>query len=357
MIPDHHFEDKLMKAGIIFALTLLVTSCVLTSCASLEIPYLSQGPEKKPANIQEANKTPPPKAPASYPVYTGPNDAEVLRYCDKTDEYFEKYGWGKSPCHDYTWHHVRNSHFGNPIIWYVFGDEEKAKVEGANITLIMCGVHGDEITPVKFCYDLLEDLRNSPELIGDNLVVIAPLVAPDSFFKQRPTRTNGRGVDVNRNFPTEDWAKNAKKLWRNRYSSDPRRYPGKYALSEQETIFQVNLINLYKPNKIISVHAPLTLLDYDGPSFSKKKGIVAKKLLESMSGLAGKYKISDYPFFTGSLGNWAGNEQKIPTYTLELPNSDWHKTDKYFNMFRSALHHAIQHDLKVEEEPQYSTAP
>ena len=307
-----------------------------------------EGAQKEARSIEQNSES------SEYIVNFGENSEKVKAYCDKTDRHFAKYRWGKSTCHDYTWHHVRDSHWGNPIVWFVFGDESKRKVPEMNITLVMCGVHGDEITPVKFCYDLMEDLRRNPKLIGNNIVIVAPLVAPDSFFKDRPTRTNARGVDVNRNFPTKDWADNAKSLWKSRYGSDPRRFPGKYALSEQETIFQVNLINLYRPNKIISVHAPLTLLDYDGPAFTQKKGLVAKKLLEEMSGLAGKYKISDYPFFTGSLGNWAGNEMKIPTYTLELPNSDWHKTDRYYGMFRSAIHHAIQHELKVQEEPQYS---
>lgn len=343
---------------------LFITALIFAGCSALN-PFITRAPEaasvqsedeshevSEPQELSEL-KEPAPE-PAEYIVNHGENTEKVKAYCDKTDRFFAKYDWGRSSCHDYTWHHVRNSHWGNPIVWFVFGDEEKRKTENINVTLIMCGVHGDEITPVKFCYDLMEDLRKNPALIGDNLVVVAPLVAPDSFFRERPTRTNGRGVDVNRNFPTKDWADNAKRLWKGRYGADPRRNPGKYALSEQETIFQVNLINLYDPNKIISVHAPLTLLDYDGPAFTQKKGLVAKKLLEEMSALAGKYKISDYPFFTGSLGNWAGNEKEIPTYTLELPNSDWHKTDRYYGMFRGALHFAIQNDLKVEEDPKYS---
>ena len=85
----------------------------------------------------------------------------------------------------------------------------------------------------------------------------------------------------------------------------------------------------------------------NGPSFSQDKGVVAKELLIQMSDAAGKYKISNYPFFPGSLGNWAGNERRIPTFTLELPNSDWNKTDRYFKLFRTAIHHAIKHDLNV----------
>ena len=279
------------------------------------------------------------------------NSPKVEKYCAKMDTYFKKYKWGESNCNDYSWHHVRNSYWGNPIVWYVYGDEKIA--ESANTTMILCGVHGDEITPVKFCYDILEDIKNNPELIKDNLVVIAPLVTPDSFFRKKPTRYNARGVDVNRNFPTKDWDKNAIKLWKNRYRSDKRRFPGKKSMSEQETYFQVNLINRYNPGKIISVHAPLTLIDYDGPSAKDHEhGGFAQQLLIQMSDKAGKYKINDYPFFTGSLGNWAGNERNIPTYTLELPNSDWTKTKKFFTTFKTAIHHAILHKFetkKIEE--------
>lgn len=279
------------------------------------------------------------------------NTIKVEKYCSKIDRYFNKYQWGKSNCDDYSWHHVRSSYLGNPIIWFVYGDESKKSTAKSpkNTTLILCGVHGDEITPVKFCFDVLEDLKNNPGVLEDNLVVIAPIVTPDSFMKKRPTRTNARGIDVNRNFPTKDWNTNAIKAWKRRYHSNKRRNPGKKALSEQETIFQVNLINRYKPDKIISVHSPLTLIDYDGPSGSHKHGHDAELLLIQMSDKAGKYKINNYPFFTGSLGNWAGNERNIPTYTLELPNSDWHKTDRFFKTFRNAIHHAISHKLKVDE--------
>jgi protein MpaA len=281
-----------------------------------------------------------------YKTKTFENSMKVQRYCDRLDKYFKRYEWGKSTCDDFSWNHVRSSFYGNPIVWFVFGDEN-INIERKNVTFIECGVHGDEITPIKFCYDLLEDLKQNPQKIGlNNLVIVAPLVTPDSFFREKPTRTNARGVDINRNFPTKDWNEKAIFLWKSRYGSDKRRYPGKSAQSEQETIFQVNIIKRYAPNKVISIHAPLTLLDYDGPHIGHKNGKAAKQLLITMSNKAGKYKVSNYPFFTGSLGNWAGNERNIPTYTLELPNSDWHKTDRYYTLFRDAIFHAIGNDLK-----------
>lgn len=326
-----------------------VSKSVQNEAQKLLLTERKSSKDSQAAAVNEAsvNKVDKKEQTAPYQIFTTPNSVKIKKYCDEMELFFNKYNWGTSHCHDYTWHHVRNSYQGNPIPWFVFGLDDNKNV---NTTIIFCGVHGDEITPVKFCFDVLDDLKRNPKIFEQGRVVIAPLVSPDSFFTNKPTRTNSRGVDVNRNFPTKDWAQNALRLWKKRYRKDKRRYPGRYALSEQETIFQVNLINRYKPNKIISVHAPLTLLDYDGPTFGNMTGKAAKKLLIQMSDRAGKYKVSNYPFFTGSLGNWAGNERKIPTYTLELPNSDWNKTDRYFKMFRSAIHHAIQNDLSAESE-------
>lgn len=334
-----------------FLIPAIVCVFLFASC-SLDIKPIKKKSELKPKNNELSVQAGKEKiTPATAEVNIVPevieNTKKVSEYCTKIDTYFEKYKWGKSGCENYQWHHVRSSFWGNPIIWHVFGDEEEHKKNSKNTTLILCGVHGDEITPVKFCFDILADLRKNPKLYGDDLVVIAPIVSPDSFMRRIPSRTNARGVDVNRNFPTKDWNKNAIKLWKNRYRSDRRRFPGNKALSEQETIFQVNIINRYNPNKILSVHAPLTLIDYDGPA-SKHKG--GKQLLLQMSNKAGKYKINNYPFFTGSLGNWAGNERNIPTYTIELPNSDWTKTDQYYAKLKDAIHHAISHTLSDDPE-------
>ena len=278
----------------------------------------------------------------------------VKNYCKKVDKRFKKYKWKQSGCEHIPWHHVRNSNKGDPLIWTVFGDEKTHKKVPRNATMFLCGVHGDEITPVKFCFDLIHFLEdNFDDQYSDTLIVVAPIVNPDSFFKRRPTRTNARGVDINRNFPTNDWYKKAIKLWRNRYRADKRRYPGKKPKSEPEVVFQVNLLARYNPGKIISVHAPLTMLDYDGPGeglakqLSKnKKGKVANQLLVQMSQKASGYRVKNYPFFPGSLGNYAGNERSIPTITLELPSSDYTKTRKFWKLFKSSMHDAIITDMR-----------
>ncbi len=298
-------------------------------------------PQERPAQGPTAAAAP--EVPAVVPPSNPALSSALRSWCEETEQEFKRYGWGKSRCEEFTWHHVRNSHQGRALPWMVFGSEEN--LEKKNVTLIMCGVHGDEITPIKFCYDILYDLKDYHWDLTERLIVVAPIVSPDSFFKSRPTRTNANGVDVNRNFPTKDWSADALRLWRQRHGSDKRRYPGKKALSEPEVVFQVNLIKRYRPSKIISVHSPLMMLDYDGPELQHADSVSAKDLLLSMSEKASGYKVSNYPHFPGSLGNWAGKELGIPTYTLELPNSDPHQSQRFWHLFREAIHHAIEEKL------------
>ena len=300
---------------------------------------------------------------SKYPQFTRDEKTRlVTEYCEKTQKTFDRYGWGPSSCEDFAWKFVRTSVKGEPLLWRTYG-EPATDDEHTETTLIMCGVHGDEITPIKFCYDVLDYMekisagkvidphtKKTASLKG-KLVIVAPLVNPDSYFIRRPTRTNANGIDVNRNFPTHDFRKLAMKSWVERYRKDKRRFPGKQAMSEPETIFQVNLIYRYKPDKIISVHAPLTMLDYDGPASAHTGGIVgsrANQLLIRMSEQAKGYRIKNYPFFPGSLGNYAGNERNIPTFTLELPTSDPSKAASYWSLFKESIHSAVMHEIKGE---------
>lgn len=282
--------------------------------------------------------TTPKEGPVLYPL-----NENVKKVCTKLEEKFKLYKWGEPHCEYFEWINVRKTNSGTPLIWTTFGEENSPAA--ANTTLVLCGVHGDEITPIKFCWDLMRELKSNHSF-HNKMVVVAPLVSPDSFFKARPTRTNASGVDVNRNFPTKDWKSHAHQKWTQTYRKDKRKYPGPHAASEQETIFQMNLIHRYKPNKVISVHSPLTILDYDGPSLRAEVGKSARDVLEEMSKRSNGYKVSNYPVFPGSLGNWAGKEKHIPTYTLELPNSNPMETDKFWVLFKDAIIYAIEHPMK-----------
>ena len=267
-------------------------------------------------------------------------EGAVRSHCRELRQAFRRRGWERPECEGRRWTIYRvRSVLGRPLLVRVFGPGRR----GGGTTLIMCGVHGDEITPAKFCQDVLDHLERSPPT--GRAVVVAPLVSPDGLFRKRPTRFNANGVDLNRNFPTADFHASAIRMWKTRYAGDPRRYPGERPMSEPETAFQVDMVRHFRPDRIISVHAPLTLLDYDGPGELPEGAPVADRLLTRMSERAGGYRIKNYPFFPGSLGNWAGNERGIPTYTLELPSSDARRHRRYWALFKGAIRSAVSQEL------------
>jgi protein MpaA len=266
----------------------------------------------------------------SLPIFADTN------FCTLMDQSFKKYDWGDSNCSSYNFQKYEQSMQKNDIVFTEIGDSKLDTV------IIMCGVHGDEITPIKFCFDVLKNKDSYKKY----RIVIAPLVAPDSFFTEKPTRTNANGVDVNRNFPTNDWDKFALKKWKHNHKEDKRRYPGPNSNSEVETKFQIHLIEKFKPKMIISVHSPLTLFDYDGPQINTMgETHFGPMLLDIMSKKSKNYKVQDYPYFPGSLGNYAGYERKIPTFTLELPSSDHKKHQVYWDMFKDAINFALNNDV------------
>lgn len=253
-------------------------------------------------------------------------------FCEKIDKRFKEFNWGKSDCSTYNFKEFGKTISGEPLVYSIINPDKKETL------LFMCGVHGDEITPIKFCFDLLKEVSK----YKDKRIIIAPLVSPDSFFMTLK-RTNSNGVDVNRNFPTKDWKSLALKQWETKYRKDKRRYPGSAPASENETKFQVFLVETYSPNKIFSVHAPLQVFDYDGPTITHNGSVhEGKKLLDLMSEESKNYRKGKLNTYPGSLGNWAGNEKSIPTYTLELPSSNPAKHAEYWRLFKPAVEVALK---------------
>ena len=138
---------------------------------------------------------------------------------------------------------------------------------------------------------------------GKNLLFI-PCLNPDGM--QLGMRTNANGVDLNRNFPTKNWGEDTSQA-----GDNPADYfSGQSAGSEIETQFVIDVIEQYKPELIITLHAPYKIVNYDGP---------AKEIAEKISEII-KYPVEasiGYPT-PGSFGTYAGIERQIPTITLEL---------------------------------------
>lgn len=191
-----------------------------------------------------------------------------------------------------------------------------ASLEGAPLTVylpdtasceivVLASIHGDEAETTVVLSEALRCIRR-----GDLQAAVILCGNPDGML--RGTRGNGRGVDLNRNFPTANW------------SPDPVHYksrandardialsPGGEPASEPETKALLSLLERLKPRAIVSLHSALACVDDSGASH------LGRQLADRCA----------LPFLTeigyptpGSMGSWAG-EQGLNLVTLELEDA------------------------------------
>jgi hypothetical protein len=174
--------------------------------------------------------------------------------------------------------------------------------------LLLGGIHGDELTSVALAFDWIARSHAARALpgvsSGDIAWRIVPLLNPDGLLHAPATRVNAHGVDLNRNFPTADWARDAQPYWIRRTNRDPRRFPGPRPLSEPESRWLLGQIEAFRPDLIVSVHAPYGLLDFDGPPPAPRR--------------LGDLALDPVGVYPGSLGNYGGLVRRLPVMTLEL---------------------------------------
>jgi murein peptide amidase A len=188
--------------------------------------------------------------------------------------------------------------------------------QGASLRVLVLGaIHGDELSAGSLAFHwlaLAQDRQDMPVQLPQPVHWrFIPVLNPDGVLRQPPSRVNARGVDLNRNFPTPNWAVDAPLYWDKRTRKDPRRWPGPRALSEPESQFVVQQMEQFKPHLIVSIHAPYGVLDFDGPKSGK--WVPPGKL--------GRLYLDQVGIFPGSLGNYGGVHKGVPVVTIELPNS------------------------------------
>jgi murein peptide amidase A len=171
--------------------------------------------------------------------------------------------------------------------------------------LVLGGIHGDEMSSVALVFRWIALAQAQPAGIHWRFV---PALNPDGLLHSQPTRVNANKVDLNRNFPTPGWQQEAPEHWAQRTHKDPRRWPGNTAQSEPETRFVVQTMSQWKPDLIVSVHAPYAVLDFDGPVEAPQR--------------LGKLFLDRVGIFPGSLGNYGGMHRNVPVVTLELPHAN-----------------------------------
>lgn len=169
---------------------------------------------------------------------------------------------------------------------------------GTKRVIVLGGIHGDEQSSAILAKALAATLVRDPIVSGPTIIIVSE-ANPDGLADS--TRVNASGVDINRNFPSS--------TWRSEYP-DATHYPGSEPASEPETRAVIALIKRYPPDILITLHATLGCVNWDGP------GADTAAMMASING----YPLCETLGYEtpGSLGTLVGVDMKIPTVTIEL---------------------------------------
>jgi protein MpaA len=178
---------------------------------------------------------------------------------------------------------------GRPIDAIALGDPDARR----RVLVVGC-IHGNETAGIAVARRLA---RGRPPARVDLWLIES--LNPDGVVAG--TRQNGRGVDLNRNFP---WH------WRPLGPRGTQQYAGTHALSEPESRIAHALIVRLRPAVTIWFHQPLALVDDSGGSQAIERRFARLARLPFR-------RLTRYP---GSVASW--QDARFPTTTafvVELP--------------------------------------
>ncbi len=184
-----------------------------------------------------------------------------------------------------------------------FGGEEiksyRSEKKADKWVYLMAGVHGDEVEGVYVMAQLFEWLKATDSV--DLPLIVIPVLNVDGY--RTGTRTNARGVDLNRNLPSKSWQPEARAS---------KYFPGESAMSEMENQYLDKLFQKYPPKFILSFHSWKPMLNYNGNCKE------AAEFLEKYNNYPVCDDIEGHPT-PGSLGDYAPETYQSPVLTFECP--------------------------------------
>ena len=201
--------------------------------------------------------------------------------------------------------------------------------------LVVGAMHGDELTSAALALQWIGLAEQARRPVHWRFF---PILNPDGLLAPRATRVNARGVDLNRNFATPHWERDAPLYWEKRTGKDPRRWPGPAPLSEPETQFLLQQIDSFAPDLVVSIHAPYGVLDFDGPHEPPQR--------------LGRLRLDRVGVFPGSLGHYGGVQQGMPVVTIELEHALDMPSDAEVRSMWSDLLHWIDQRLQSRSDLQ-----
>lgn len=220
---------------------------------------------------------------------------------------------------------IGNSVSGRPIYAHTFGS-------GPNTILYVGGMHGSEYSSVIVLEEWLKELDANPQRIpSDKKLIVIPESCPDCVVAR--SRLNANRVDLNRNFPTNDWQSEV-------YIPGPTHLPeggGNRALSEPEAKALADVVRRERPMLTLTYHAVADIVISNDAGRSIEWGREYARL--SGYGFSTTNDIENVFNYTatGAFEDWIHDELALPALLVELGTM----ASNEINRNRSALWYTV----------------
>ena len=196
---------------------------------------------------------------------------------------------------------------GRPILAYIFGS-------GSQTILYTGAIHGNELSAKYLMNAWIDELElNAHNIPSDKKIIVVPAINPDGVTANR--RNNSNNVDLNRNFPTDDWQSDI-------YSPTDQPIPGgggASPLSEPESQAIAAFTILLQPRLTMSFHSAASYVigNQNGDSASLADTYAELTGYKNMTGVGGAFS---YPI-TGTYDDWMRERCGLTSVLVELSSS------------------------------------
>lgn len=210
---------------------------------------------------------------------------------------------------------------GRPLVAYYFGS-------AGPVTMYVGAIHGNEPSSSGLMKVWINDLEANPSLYEGKRIVIVPTVNPDGIAAG--TRDNAHGINLNRNFPTDNWKTDV-----NDTDGFKPGGGGSAPLSEPEANALANLTLQLRPRLMASFHAIGSLVVGDPGGVSAG---YAAAYARSVGYADYTYRSSPFNYDTfGGYEDWTYSKLGIPSMIVELSSYGYYNFGQHQAALRMLL--------------------